>query len=254
MVRINKYSWNERIPFCVTAGITLLLSLLLKAYYSQAEPAELQWILAPIAWCVSLVSGSTFQFNPELGYVSEQLQTVIAPVCAGVNFMIIVFGMSAVAGMIKGRRTLLVNLAVALLLAYFSTVVINSLRISLALVLYHYKLRAGWFTVERVHRLLGVVVYITALYAIYGQLYRNKIKNDGTGKMRAVIRSYLLPGLWYLCVTVVVPVVLGKYTHYGKQFTEHILFIVLAVAGVTLLAFVLGYTGRSQIVKKMESE
>lgn len=252
MIRLTNLFRKERFPMYITIGITILISLLLKAYYSQAEPAGLQWILAPIAWCVSLVSGSTFQFNPELGYVSEQLHAVIAPVCAGVNFMIIVFGMSAVAGIIKGKGRLVFNVVAALLIAYFSTVIINSLRISMALVLYHYEFSAGWFTVERVHRLLGIVVYITALYAISGLLYRNILRR----RQRPFNDTYhrVLPLLSYIAITVAVPAVLGKYAYYGKQFTEHILFILLSAAGVFLLPFILKSAGRLSIRRKMESQ
>ena len=222
-------------------GITIAVAFILKAYYSSADASGLQWILAPIAGVVSLITGTVFIFDPSLGYVSERFHSVIAPVCAGVNFMIIVFCMTAVSNSKRKCHSILLLIGGALLTAYVSTILVNSFRICTALFMYATNLHFGWFTVERLHRLSGIGIYLPALFAV--NFIVKKLSNS-TVKMssfsRRAVLSKMSPVLWYLGITVGVPVALGKYMLYRENFIEH----TVAVITVCVVMFPLVLTVR----------
>ena len=82
-------SIRRAVPYC----IVIALAVALKRYYSLAEAGSLAWILAPTARCVELVTGIPFTFEQGTGFVNIEHRAVIAPACAGINFLIIVFCM-----------------------------------------------------------------------------------------------------------------------------------------------------------------
>lgn len=91
-LRINQLTtWNRRAQFAVV----LLCALALKLYYSAASANQLRWILAPTTALVELVNGRSFAFESNAGYLSDDRSFLIAPACAGVNFLITAFLMIA---------------------------------------------------------------------------------------------------------------------------------------------------------------
>ena len=107
----------------------------LKAHYSLARAEDLTWILTPMAWLVQILTGQNFYFDPTEGYVSHALGVVIAPACAGVNFMIAVFCMSYFSGIFKQTGTKAASrwLTWCAITSYISTIIANSIRIHLSL-------------------------------------------------------------------------------------------------------------------------
>ena len=79
----------------VVTSIVLAAAYLLKAYYSGAASEDLIWIIGPVARLVELFSDFNFVHEPGYGWVDVEHDVVIAPACAGVNFYIIAFCMSA---------------------------------------------------------------------------------------------------------------------------------------------------------------
>lgn len=238
MKKKKKHFGKGRVSLHVAAVVTILTAFLLKAYYSSADAAGLQWILAPVAGIVSLITGTVFTFDPSLGYVNERFQSVIAPVCAGVNFMIIVFCMT-VAGGIRGKKyPVALLIGGALLLAYASTIVVNSFRICAALYMYEHNLHIGWFTVERLHRLTGIGIYLAALFTVHAivkMLFNGTVKRSFLSGNRLL--SKMSPVLWYLGITVGIPVALGKFLLYRENFIEHIAAVIMVC--VVILPLVL---------------
>ena len=72
-------------------AVGLLAALGLKYYYSIAGADDLGWILTPVARLAGLLGEIHFQWEPHAGFVSHSSEVIIAPACAGINFLIICF-------------------------------------------------------------------------------------------------------------------------------------------------------------------
>ena len=83
---------------------SILIALSLKQYYSQASAEALGWILKPIAGLVAYITGDEFSFKAGTGYICDTQRVIIAPACAGVNFMLMAFGMSVFTGIHHMKR------------------------------------------------------------------------------------------------------------------------------------------------------
>jgi exosortase K len=242
---------RKAVPFC----IVIALAVALKRYYSLAGADSLVWILAPTARCVELVSGITFIFESGTGFTNLDHRAVIAPACAGINFMIIVFCMTAFCsiGRCTRSRTRLLAVSLCFLAAYCLTIGINALRIAGAVWLYDADVQFGWFTQERIHRLEGTAIYFAGLCGIYAMLTRSfravphisgRVKPATTldASPAAVIRRFITPAAWYLGVTLAVPLILGKYSLYRGQLLEHGLSVlVIPVMAVVLFLLFRGF-------------
>jgi exosortase K len=200
----------------------------LKLSYSRAAAEDLAWILGPTARAVGWLRGETLTLSPGAGWMAPDGSYVIAPACAGVNFMILVLTV-AVLGFAHRLRSPGQRLSWwigSLLGAYVLTIAVNTLRILAAVELY----RAGpitWLTREQEHRLLGTVLYLGVLWGVFGLL--DRLTGQGTRSRLAV----LVPGT-YLGLTVLVPLMNG---HSGGKYAEHAMMVSLAtlLIGVLML-------------------
>jgi exosortase K len=146
--------------------VTIALAMWgLKRHYADAEVENLRWILWPTAQLVAVATGSPFELEPGAGYLSRQHLFVIEKSCAGVNFMIAALGLT---GLVltrdrrDGHRDLRI-LGQGLALSYAAAVVVNSVRILIAIGLASADLGSGWWTAARIHRLEGITVYFAGL-------------------------------------------------------------------------------------------
>jgi exosortase K len=148
---------------------TLVAAYFLKRHYSLATPDELWWVLAPTAQIVESVLGTAFIEEAHAGFMSRELEFVIAPSCAGVNFLIIAFSMFVLA-FVPTRRTLRGKILLWIggaCVAYGLTLVVNSLRILIAIWLRGRGVAFGVLDAETVHRVEGVAVYFVSLCVFY---------------------------------------------------------------------------------------
>lgn len=202
----------------------------LKLSYSRAAAEDLAWILDPTARAVGWLRGETLTWSPGAGWMAPDGSYVIAPACAGVNFMILALVVSVLgfAHRLRSPGQRLCWWIGSLLGAYALTIAVNTLRILTAVELY----RVGpvtWLTREQEHRLLGTVLYLGALWGVFLLLDRL----TGQPGSRLVV---LVPGL-YLGMTVVVPLVNGNS---GGRYAEHAMMVSL----VTLVLFGVLMIGR----------
>ncbi len=79
--------------------LALLIAWGLKYHYSRSGSDELAWVLAPTAGLVELISGIQFENEAHTGFVSQGSRIIIAPACAGINFLIIAFCMATFSGL-----------------------------------------------------------------------------------------------------------------------------------------------------------
>lgn len=185
--------------------LVLAVALAAKQYYSTASVAELGWILRPTTVAVEAITGRSFDYERDTGFVHRPLAFAICKPCAGLNFAIIAFVMLALSTSLP--------LAACGAAALASTIVTNAARISLTVA------RLQWFPnasdPERLHRLEGVAIYFLALCALYVLATRR--------------RTLLVPLACYLAITVVLPLLNGAAP------SEHMLMVVLVPLSLVAL-------------------
>lgn len=177
-------------------GFFILLGI--KYYYRQADCDSLWWILAPTTRWVELLSGISFTYISGTGYVNHSLRLLIAPSCSGVRFMTITFATLAFSfvhivaspqrpsiskffqitcrdsvnpGALCAKIRGFCWIAASVLFSWIFTIFVNGLRIIAAIYLPLYLEDAGlmgeMLTPDRLHTMIGVVVYFFALLTIY---------------------------------------------------------------------------------------
>ena len=137
--------------------------------YSDASAGQLALFLSPTAHLMSLVSGADFVYEAGAGWVSRELAFIIAPGCAGVNFALAAFLALSLGwlGAMRSGRDVAARLIAAAALAYAATLVVNTARIAIAIVLHRGAVDLGGLAPGDVHRIEGVVVYLGGLCALY---------------------------------------------------------------------------------------
>jgi len=209
--------------FVVALGATYAL----KRFYSTASAADLRFILAPTTWLVEVAGGHRFDWTSG-GYLSTALRFLVAPACAGVNFLIVAFA-ALVLGFVRPARPAWQNVAILLAsaaTAYATTVLANAVRILIAIPLWTHDVSLGWLTGARLHELVGVAVFLGTLLLLH--LAARRVSG-------APVQAWV-PLLPYAGVMLVVPLLRGA--HRRPEFRVHAGFIVgaLLVAAVAIVA------------------
>ncbi len=228
-----------RHPARIGAGCcVLLLAGTLKLWFSSAGAVDLRRLLAPTARLAGIYTSTPFTFDPQLGYVNHQLQVIIAPVCSGFNFMLIVLCMVSFQGLFTLNRSPLLWkwLLTTPLLAYGYTVVVNTIRIILSIWLFEHRVTFGWFTPERIHRLSGILVYYLMLLLLFAGVNAALKKYRNAGQTHFSLFLALFPLFWYTGITLAVPLL--HRNSYTPAFWEHSASI-LCVCCVLTVAFTL---------------
>jgi exosortase K len=202
-------------------AVVLLCAIALKLYYSHASANQLRWILAPTTLLVELCSGISFGFESYAGYISRDRSFLIAPSCAGVNFLITAFLMLSAGRLLRQRlpgKNWSMILAAALI-AYLVTLVANTVRIVIALQLRD--MENSWLNPQEVHRVEGIFVYSGFLLLLF--VVNEKMSS---GKTSGLLRKSFFPLLIYYATTLGIPLVNGGYRQ-GSNFREHAIFVLL---------------------------
>lgn len=225
---------HERINRLLAGALAVVIMLLLKRHYSLAGPEQLAWILSPTAHLIAWITGSSPLWEAGVGYVDFGRGIIIAPACAGVNFMIMAFGLAVFCGLGRLRRfsALTFWMALALAGAYLTTLGVNTLRIILSTALYRADISAPWLTPQILHRLTGVWLYLGALGLSFKCLqpiitsFGDRF--DPQGRRRGAVWPPWLPLAWYLLGAVGVPAIHLVFQQPLPAFGEHCLAVVAA--------------------------
>jgi exosortase K len=202
--------------------VVLLGALALKLYYSGASADQLRWILAPTTALVELVSGTSFEFESYAGYISSDHRFLIAPSCAGVNFLITAFLMLSARKLLRDQSPELAwrSIPASAGIAYLVTLVANTVRIALAL-----RLRglpeSSWLNANDLHRAEGIFVYSGFLLLLFLVSERR-----GAEKTSGLLRQSCFPLLVYYATTLGMPLANGGYRQ-GAGFWRHCAFVLL---------------------------
>src|SRR5262245_21698942 len=226
----RRYTWNW-ITQCL---FVLAGAFALKLHYSTASADQLRWILAPTAALVELVSGLTFEFESHAGYISRERGFLIANSCAGVNFMIAAFLMLSIRKPFTDRSKwgawgFIPNAA---LIAYLATIVANTARITIALLLRQSSVEISWLNPDQLHRFEGVFIYFGFLLLLF--VVSEKMSSEKTSDSS---RSFLFPLLVYYAIALGVPLATGAYRQ-GTEFWRHALFVLLIPLLLTLSSLI----------------
>ena len=215
----------------VVLTIALLIAWGLKRHYADAAVEDLRWILSPTVRLVSITTGTTFTLQAGEGYFSREHLFLIEKSCAGVNFMIAAFGMVVVAlfQRIESATTAARVLGVSLLASYASAVLVNVVRIAIAMWLADYEVAVSGLTAADVHRLEGIIVYFGGLLLLYELVTWFDRRNVVTAFSRTVV----LLGAYY-GITLVVPFANG--VAWNAAFAKHALVVLVVPPMLVLLA------------------
>jgi len=156
------------------AGVALGSAWALKAFYSAATFDQLRWILTPTVWLIGTFMGAPFDLEPHRGYLSRDHLFLVAPACAGVNFLVGAFvslclGLAGECATARTRMALVLSSAVA---AYAATVLANAVRIGVAVRLHEAGASFGPLTPSRLHCAEGVAIYFLFLLALFAAAVR----------------------------------------------------------------------------------
>ena len=231
---------RQRIAAAGILALALAAAAMLKLHYSAASADELGWILAPTAALVELVTGADFAAEPGTGYLSTELRYLIAPSCAGINFLVVAFT-ALVIGFVRPHRRPAHNALVAAAsaaAALAGTLVANTIRIALAIALHVHGVSWGWLTPDRLHRIAGVVVYLALLLGLFAAA--GELAARGSDRVRAGVR---VPIGAYLVVALLVPLANGG--HARAAFWEHAAVVVTVLVGAGLVVAALRRANRS---------
>lgn len=238
-----------RFAFCL---LVLWAVYGLKAYYSQADSESLAWILGPTAAAAQMLSGISFEREVGAGWVNLDYRIVIAPACAGINFLIVSFCMSAFQGIFRLKTVtgMFVWVGLAGVTAYGLTIIVNAVRIWLSVVLYQSDIYTAVVTPEAIHRIAGVCVYYLFLCFYYpavsfmlSKMMPRLQSGSNSGKTN---RPWLIfiPLVWYLLFSLVVPLINNAYGLQPEQFVEHVLVVGATSLALTLMLLVLSLSYR----------
>ena len=214
-----------KLKLCVLV-VVALVAYGLKRHYADAGTDALSWILTPTAHVVALVTGVSFAAVPGEGYFSAERMFLIEKACAGVNFMIAAFVMVAFTLLYRVRsvRDGAAVLAASVLVSFLSAVIVNSVRIVIAMWLAAHPPALSSLSPTDIHRLEGIVVYFGGLLLLYAVVQRID---------RGVFR-YALPLGCYYFVTLAVPVAngalrlrSGQALQSGDAFLTHAIVVLL---------------------------
>lgn len=226
----RRYTWKW-ITQCL---LVLVGAFALKLHYSTASADQLRWILAPTAALVELVSGVTFEFESHAGYISRERSFLIANSCAGVNFLIAAFLMLSMRKLFgeRSKGNAWRFIPTAALIAYLTTLVANTTRITIALLLRQASREIGWLSPDQLHRFEGVFIYFGFLLLLF-------VSGEKMGSEKASdsLRRFLFPLLVYYAMALGVPLVTGAYRQ-GTEFWRHALFVLLIPLLLTISSFI----------------
>ena len=212
-----KITWKW-IAQCV---VVLCCAYALKRYYAGVSADELRWILAPTTALVEAVSGVSFEFESRAGYLSRARGFLIAPACAGVNFLLTAFLLLTLGRLLRSKEIAWGFVPIAAVAAYLVTLVANTARICVALWLQRLPAELSWLNPAQLHRFEGIVIYfgfLLLLFAVSEKLSAEKAAGQGW--------QFLLPLLLYYATTLGIPLLNSAYRQ-GNAFWEHSLWVLL---------------------------
>jgi exosortase K len=207
---------NPNVKIFAQLAALLAAAYALKSFYSTASVNDLRWILAPTTFLVELISGERFTFESLAGYMNGDHTFLIAASCSGVNFLMISFLVLTLGKLWRERAMSWTFFPIAMLAAYATTLIANTVRIVIALQMHARNFQLAGFDAEELHRIEGIVVYFLFLVLLFITSERAVLRDPR--------RMTLLVAIYY-AITLGVPAVRGGLLE--PEFWRHALFVLL---------------------------
>jgi exosortase K len=155
-------------------AIAVVIAWGMKRHYSDARADDLGWILRPTAGLVGVMTSTTFAAQPGEGYFSRDRMFLIEKSCAGINFMVAAFGMLTLALLhrVGSPASAARVVGASLLASYSAAVLVNAVRIAIAMWLARHPAMLSTLSAADVHRFEGILVYFGGLVALYELVQR----------------------------------------------------------------------------------
>jgi len=210
-------------------AVAVGIAAALKLHFSAAAASELAWMLRPLTVILRTTAGWHFLLNAAGEWECPDAGIVLVKACAGINFMVLSFlgwcwaMRPREAGGSYGALALSRALALALLAAWATTLVVNAGRI-LVIVRWQPWLE-HWLPAGDAHRLLGLLAYLPALSLQWWLADRER-----------PARALLLAGGLYAALMVCVPLLTGNALQDAGAYRRHVLAVLVVLAPVLLLA------------------
>jgi len=153
---------DKNIPYYILAG---LLFVALKLLHMFADNDALVFLIKPTNSLIEVITNSDSVYSSEAGFFHEKLNIVVDRSCSGFNFWMLCCIMLLFTGIkfMKTRATKLGLFPIALLISYCVTILVNTSRIMVSLVLKNSPLN----TYEWMHRAEGSFIYLSFLIVLY---------------------------------------------------------------------------------------
>jgi len=235
--------------------VVLLCGSAIKIFYSMASVNDMLWILAPTKFLVQLATGLGFTFESYSGYMSSDHSFLIAASCSGVNFLITAFLMLALGKLWRHRSqsTDWNFIPISLGLAYLTTIVANTVRISTAIYIRRRDPELIWLNPEELHRFEGIVIYFGFLLLLFivSETFASDFQTRPRGKSARLWR-YLLPLVVYYGTTIGVPLANGVFRRGAAAagFWHHSLIVLLIPSTFLLLIAIVNFVNSNRFFAK----
>ena len=235
-MRFGREAWPWQSLWWWLAVVAVVVQL--KHHYSIATAAELEWTLRPLSQLLEWFTGHEFHRDDGHEWVSETADVRLVKGCAGINFMLMSFMAYAWsarpercegAGLLRWIAGRLPFLCAAIFAAWATGLFANSLRIIVAMGVD----ADGWeldvigIGAAELHRLIGMGIYVPVL-SLQMMLGNRSRSRD----------AVVVPGLLYLLLMVMVPLLTGNALQHPALFARHLLSVAPMIAvtwGIALL-------------------
>ena len=217
--------------------IVAAVVLLLKHHYSIASASDLDWMFRPLSVLLEWFTGHAFYRDSNHEWVSGSADVRLVKACAGINFMLMSFmayawtlrpgccrAVAARSWIAKGA----VLLGAAIIAAWMTSLLANSLRIIVAMALTSNG--AG------LHRLIGMLIYVPLLSL--------QLALEGRRDHWVILAG---PALLYLLLMVLVPLLTGNALSSPALFLEHLRHVSILIAVMCGLYYLLRKLKHSRV-------
>ncbi len=242
-----------------------VIALILYYFCRTKDSDVLLWILAPTAWWARSLGGIYFEYLPHQGYVNYFHRFLIAPSCSGSRFMLLTFLMLVFSFLPpaagkeerRGKAAKYLWFVCSLVFAYGSTVFVNGIRIVVSVylpnILEQRHLLDGWLTPDRLHTLIGMVLYFTSLCLIYlsvSRIHRKIFRSCRTDRVVPEKRTFTVqkyaPAFWYLLIVLGLPFVKRVYHKEWEGFGQYAALVVGGCAMISAIFVLMGKVGNRE--------
>jgi exosortase K len=210
-----------------------LLVYAIKRWYSHAALDDMQWMLMPLAKLLDVFLPGRFELQSNGEWFHREWEIVLVKGCSGINFFLmsligyaIVFSGQAMLSQQPSSLKVCLQVVLTLLSAWTTTLLVNTLRILLAMSFVRHHALADWTGLdsESLHRLAGLLVYFPALFI-----------QMRIGERSSATKSYLLAVAIVVFMLVIVPLLTGNAFADIQMFIRHCAWLLLSIGSCLLL-------------------